>query len=48
MYVFIVLMMFGIAAHLVYDMFSWYLTVILVFPTARFVECNFFSDCAIS
>ena len=40
----------GIAAHLAYDMFSWYkcLSVILFFPTPRFKEWEFLSDCAIS
>ena len=38
----------GIAAHsaYMYDMFSWYkyLSVILFFPTPRFVELEFLSD----
>ena len=40
----------GVAAHSAYDMFSWYkyLSVILVFPTPRFVVWEFLSDCAIS
>ena len=41
----------GIAAHSAYDMFSWYtyLSVIskLVFPTPRFMEWDYLSDCAI-
>ena len=40
-----------IASHSPYDMlFSWYkyLSVILVFPTPRFMEWEFLSDCAIS
>ena len=42
---------FTVAAHPAY-MFSWYmykyLSVILVFPTPRFMEWEFLSDCAIS
>ena len=40
----------GIAAHSAYDMFSLYkyLSVILVFPTPRFVQWEFLSDCAMS
>ena len=40
----------GIAAHSPYDIFSWYkyLSVILVFPTPRFMEWEFLSDCPIS
>ena len=40
----------GIPANLAYDMFSWYkyLSVILDFPTPRFMEWDFFSDYAIS
>ena len=32
------------------DMFSWYkyLSVILFFPTPRFLELEFLSDCAVS
>ena len=39
-----------IAAHSADDMFSEYknLSVNLVYPIARFLECEFLSDCAIS
>ena len=39
-----------IAAHLAYDMFSWYkyLIVNLVFFPSRFLEWESFSDCAFS
>ena len=58
MYVFIFLVHLGdwmatywkVAAHSAYYMFSWYkyLIVDLVFPTARFLEWEFLSDCACS
>ena len=40
----------GIAAHLAYDIFSWYkyLSVILVFSTPRFIDWEFLSDSYIS
>ena len=40
----------GGATHSAYDMFSWYkcLGISLVFPSPRFWEWEFHSDCAIS
>ena len=37
-----------IAAHLAYDMFSWYKYLIVKFFPSRILEWDFLSDCAIS